>query len=57
MIDILGDSWWVVAAIVALTTLAVGVELFVNRPSKSNTQSHRDTILFNQIEEFRRDFS
>lgn len=51
---LLGDSWYVVLAFIILGMIVVILDVVV---SKENTQSHRDTILFNQIEEFRRDFS
>ena len=54
----LGDSWIVVVALGILMLVAVVVERKLDsRVVEGDTQSHRDTILFEQIEEFRRDFS
>lgn len=61
--SLLGDSWYVVAALLMLLVLAVFPDILLGRQTSNpvvaddETQSQRDAKLFIQVEEYRRDFS
>lgn len=57
----LGDSWYVVLALLLMLVAIVAVDIYVGRNQTpvvdDDTQSQRDAKLFIQVEEYRRDFS
>lgn len=57
----LGDSWYVVAALLLMLVAIIAVDIHVGRNQTpvvdDDTQSQRDAKLFIQVEEYRRDFS
>lgn len=57
----LGDSWYVVLALLLMLVAIVAADIYVGRSQTpvvdDDTQSQRDAKLFIQVEEYRRDFS